>query len=488
MSVGDLTLALQMHGAAVALAAPLAGALACLLAPGPRAALTATLIALAIAALGAGFAAWGVLVHGPLAYVLSEGLALRLDAWSGLMTAAAFGLAWIGWLIGGAGYLKEADPGPARYGLAAALGAASATAAAAYGANLAFLILALQLAGLSLAALTATAGAHRAQALNAGLRALTAFGVAGVLGWFGVSLFVLAAGALDPAAALGAPLSNAATSGLLLVFVAFGLAGLIAPLNHWGPSLFGHGPSLAGVVALTLIGPLFFVAAGRVVSALFDLGGGPPVGVSLLVLGAAGALVGAFQALVARDLRRLAGYAFAAQAGCALLSLALVTPAGAAAAALKIIAAALGALLLFAAAAREQDLTRLDGLARRAPVAALCAALGCFILMSAPFTIGYSASWITVEAALARGWWPAAVVTVLVSLAGVVFGGRILERIYFRTAPVDAPAPSKPGLTGLGLVLLAFVAAAAGFAGAPLADLADKAGRALVLWPLDIAP
>jgi formate hydrogenlyase subunit 3/multisubunit Na+/H+ antiporter MnhD subunit len=444
-------------------------------------------MALGAALIGAGFAAWGVLAYGPLAYVLSEGLVLRLDAWSALMTAASLALVLVGWLIGGAGYLAEADPGPARYGLAAALGVVAAAAAAAYGANLAFVVLALQLAGLSLAVLSATAGAHRAQALNASLRTLTAFGVAGVLGWFGVGLFVVAAGALDPAAALGAPLSNAAASGLLLVFVALCLAGLIAPLNHWGPSLFGHGPGLAGVVALTAIGPLLFVAAGRVVSGLFDLGGGPPVGVSLLVLGAASALVGGFQALVARDLRRLAGYAFAAQAGCALLSIALVTPAGAGAAALKIVAAGLGALLLASAGSREQDIARLDGLAHRAPVAALCAALGCLILMSAPFTIGYSASWVAVEAALARGWWPAAVVTVVVSLAGVVFGGRILERMFFRTAPVGARAPARAGLSGLGLVLLAFLAAAAGFAGAPLADLAEQAGHALVLWPLDIA-
>ena len=488
MTPGELFLLAKQHGVAGAVAAPLFGVMACLMAPGPRTALAAALIALAVAAVAAALAAVGVLAHGPLAYVLSEGLALRVDAWSALMTAAALGLGFIGFLVGGAGYLREADPGPARYGLAAALGAVAATAAAAYGGNLAFGVLALQLAGLSLAALTATAGAHRAQALNAGLRVLTAFGVAGVLGWFGIGLFVLGAGALDPASAYSGALGGSASSGLLLVFLAFCLAGLIAPLNHWGPSLFGHGPGLAGVVALTLIGPLMFVAAGRAVNILLDSGGGPPVGVSLLVLGGASALVGAFQALVARDLRRLAGYAFAAQAGCALLSLALVTPAGASAAALKIVAATLGALLLAAAGSREQDVARLDGLARRAPLAALCAALGCFILMSAPFTIGYSASWIAVEAALARGWWPAAVVTVLVSLAGVVFGGRILERMYFRASPTDAVAVGRPGLSAVGLALLALVAVVAGFAGAPLADLAAQAGRALVLWPLDIAP
>jgi hypothetical protein len=35
---------------------------------------------------------------------------------------------------------------------------------------------------------------------------------------------------------------------------------------------------------------------------------------------------------------------------------------------------------------------------------------------------------------------------------------------------------------------LALVAGLAGLAGGPLADLAAKAGQALILWPLEIAP
>lgn len=488
MMPAELVFWAQQHGVGVAVSAPVAGALACLLARGPRLAFTAALMALAVSFAGACFSAMGVLARGPTAYLLSENLALRVDAWSGLVTAVALALATVGFLFGGSAYLRETDPGPARYGLAAALGALASAAAASFSANLALSVLALQLAGLCLAALAAAAGANRAQALNAALRTLMAFGVAGVMGWFGVSLFVLGTGAADPAAILLAPLSGSAMSGLLLVFVAFCLAGLIAPLNHWSSSLLGQGSGLAAVVALAVIGPLMLVAAGRVVNALFDLGGGPPVGLGLLVLGGASALVGAFQALVARDLRRLAGYAFAAQAGCALLCLALVTPAGAAAAAFKIVAATLGALLLAAAASREQALSRLDGLARRAPLAALCAALGSLILMSAPFTVGYSASWIAVEAALARGWWPVAVVTVIVSLAGVVFGGGILERIFFRAAPGDAAAARRLDLSALGLALLAFVAGLAGLAGGQLSDLAAQAGQALILWPLEIAP
>ena len=189
MTPGELFLLAQQHGVAGAVAAPLFGVMACLMAPGPRTALAAALMALAVAAVAAALAAVGVLAHGPLAYVLSEGLALRVDAWSALMTAAALGLGFIGFLVGGAGYLREADPGPARYGFAAALGAVAATAAAAYGGNLAFGVLALQLAGLSLAALTATAGAHRAQALNAGLRASWA-GSASVCSCWGQALLI----------------------------------------------------------------------------------------------------------------------------------------------------------------------------------------------------------------------------------------------------------------------------------------------------------
>jgi multicomponent Na+:H+ antiporter subunit D len=54
--------------------------------------------------------------------------------------------------------------------------------------------------------------------------------------------------------------------------------------------------------------------------------------------------------------------------------------------------------------------------------------------MGAPLTIGFLGRWRLIEAALGVGeWWVAAIV-IAVSLAGVFYGGRLIERLYFRRA------------------------------------------------------
>ncbi len=494
MTLESLIALAKAHACAIAIGAPLAGALGAALSPGPRTALSIALVALTVSFAFALMAAVSVMAHGPIAYIITEGLALRIDAWSGVLAAIGCGLALPAFLIGAPVVVREAEPGPACLTLAAGLVVVAAMVAATYAAHLALVVLALQITGLAgVTLVAASAGEPRAPGLNAALRLLAAFGVAGALGWFGVGLVMAGTGTADPASALASlALGPPALAGLLLIGLGLALTGLIAPLDHWGASVLGRGPVLAAVLGVAVIGPLAFAAFARVMGLLADLGAGLAAGVCLIALGSAGALVAGVQALAARDLRRLAGYAFAAQAGCALLGLALATPAGAAAAALKLAGGALAALLLVAAATAETELEQLDGLARRAPLAGLCAALGCFLLMSAPFTLGYAGSWALVEAALARGWWAAAALAVAVSLAGVVFGGRILERIYFRAPHVEAKLRRGP-LQGMGLILAALLAVVAGFAGAPLTAWAEAAGAALSSWPsaaaaLDAAP
>jgi multicomponent Na+:H+ antiporter subunit D len=472
------------HAPAVVVAAPLVAALAVLMTPGPRWALALALLGAGIACFAAAVALIAVMANGPVAYTLTAGLAWRIDAWSAGIVAMSFGLAFPVLVAGGSAALRQAQTIPPNFALAAALSMAGAMAAAAFSAHLALLALGLQAAGLSLCVLVAAGAEGQTRpSLNAALRVLAAFGVAGAVVWFGVGLVFAGTGEGDPTVLAGIGTgSQAALAGLVLVALGTALAGLLAPLDHWGAAVLTRGPLLAGLAALTFVGPLAFAAVARTMSFVADLGAGLAAGVMLIVLGAAGTLAAAIQALAARDLRRLAGYAYAAQLGCALVGLALSTPEGAAAAALKVSGATLAGLLLLAAAGVESDIDQLDGLARRAPLAALCALLGCFLLMSAPFTLGYAGSWALVEAFLARGWWAGAALTVAVSLAAVVFGGRLLERIYFRAPHSDAPL-ARPPMQGLALGLLALLAVAAGFAGGPLTAWADAAGYALWAWP-----
>ena len=59
---------------------------------------------------------------------------------------------------------------------------------------------------------------------------------------------------------------------------------------------------------------------------------------------------------------------------------------------------------------------------------------GAISLMGAPLTLGFLGRWRLVEAGVGAGWWWAAGAVILASLAGVFYGGRLVERLYFRRA------------------------------------------------------
>jgi formate hydrogenlyase subunit 3/multisubunit Na+/H+ antiporter MnhD subunit len=179
------------------------------------------------------------------------------------------------------------------------------------------------------------------------------------------------------------------------------------------------------------------VRLAAILSAAPDLGLGA-AGV-LAVLGAATAVIGSVQAVGARDLRRLAAYAAASQGGCILLGLAIGSPAELAASLVQLLALAVAmvALLGGAAAVTDGSLVVVDGLARRAPLASAAIAAGSLSLIGAPLTIGFLGRWRMIEAGVAADWWWATGAVLAASLAAVIYGGRLIERIYFRHATVQ---------------------------------------------------
>ncbi len=79
-------------------------------------------------------------------------------------------------------------------------------------------------------------------------------------------------------------------------------------------------------------------------------------------------------------------------------------------------------------------MSSLDGLGRRAPGASIVMTAGALSLMGAPLTLSFLGRWRLVEAALGIGWWWVAAAAIVLSLAGSYYGGRLIERIYFRHA------------------------------------------------------
>jgi multicomponent Na+:H+ antiporter subunit D len=258
-------------------------------------------------------------------------------------------------------------------------------------------------------------------ALNGALRMLASGGVSAALMLVGVGFATRAASSAEIAALAGAEAGALGVTGLVLVLVSLAMKAGLAPLHGWTGAAFGRASAFATTLlgTVTMIGALcVIVRIGAAAAIAPRLATG--VEAMLAALGAVSIVIGSVQAMGAANLRRLAAYAFASQAGCVLLSVSLGSPAGFASALVQIfaLAAAMLALLGAAAATRDASLQSLDGLGRRHPIAGVAVTAGALSLMGAPLTIGFLGRWRLIEAAVGAGWWWVAGIALLARLAG----------------------------------------------------------------------
>jgi formate hydrogenlyase subunit 3/multisubunit Na+/H+ antiporter MnhD subunit len=323
--------------------------------------------------------------------------------------------------------------------------------------------LAAETAWLAALALVAVAGERDRAALNGGFRMLTVGAVSAALFLLGAGLIARSVGSLDFAVLPLAHVddADAAVAGAALVLMSLAIKAGTAPLHFWLGAAIGRSGTLAAmaVVALTVAGALLLIVR---VSAFAAPAPAIGVGVSaaLALLGAASIVIGSLQAIGAGNVLRLVAYAGAAQAGAVLISAALGSPAGFAAALIQIAAMAAASLALlggFAASGVGLDHAALDGLGRRAPFSGIAITLGALSLMGAPLTLGFLGRWRVIEAAVGVEWWWAALLVIGASLAGVVYAGRLVERLYFRRAETLTPIQRDPWRLALAPMLIVSV-------------------------------
>jgi multicomponent Na+:H+ antiporter subunit D len=347
----------------------------------------------------------------------------------------------------------------------------------------------VETAWLAAVGLTAFYAGRDRTALNGALRMLVHGGVASALMLLGAAMLWRAMGEVNidalPFANIGA--ANLAGAGAVLVLASLAVKAGLAPFHAWAGAALGRGgPAAAlGAGALGMAGALLVLTrfAGYAITAP-DIGFG--VSAALAVLGCTSAVLGSIQAVGARNLGRLAAYACISQAGCMLLSVALGSPAGFAAALVQLLALAAAALALFggAASGRVLAVSMLDGFAQRAPLASAAISAGALSLMGAPLTLGFLGRWRLVEAGVGAGWWWASGLAIVASLAGVFYGGRLIERMYFRRASEAFAGETSAWRLALAPALMAAIIVIAwGFAPGALLRWAASAAAMLTELP-----
>lgn len=413
----------------IVIAAPFVGAALAVLIPNARLSWAVALLALgATAAL-----AIDLNVRGVLPY-----------AGDGVSTFAAPLVLALGTLVmlAGGGVLKEQNASSAPFAVALALCSVGGWVYALVATDWIGFAVAVEAAWLAGAGCVALSDANRG-ALNGAMRMFAHGGASAALMLTGIGFVSRAASIVEIAALAAAGNAALCIVGLVLVLLSLAVKAGLAPLHAWAGAALGRAgafPALMLGVVSTTAALAVLLRVGASAAAAPELASA--VEATLAALGAASIVIGSIQAMGAVNLRRLAAYAFASQAGCVLLSVSLGSPAGFAAALVQMVALAAAMLALFgaAAAARDGSLQALDGLGRRYPIAGVAVTIGALSLMGAPLTIGFLGRWRLIEAAVGAGWWWVAGIALLSSLAAVFYGGRLIERVYFRRAAAIASA------------------------------------------------
>ncbi len=345
----------------------------------------------------------------------------------------------------------------------------------------------------SLSAYALIALGRRRQALLAAFRYLVMGTVGGTFLLIGIGLMYALTGTLnmaDLAERIPALYGNRALSAAL-GFIAVGLAikAAVFPLHAWQPDAYSEAPSAA---SLLLAGAGAKVAIYAFLRYAFGVFGAElvserlPLAQIALLAGIAAMLIGSAVACFQTDLKRLLAWSSIGQVGYIVTGLGLATRQGLAAAYLHLVNHGLIKAGLFAAAGivllrlGSVRLDALAGLAQRMPWTFAAILIGGLSLIGVPLSAGFVSKWALAQALVAgQHWWMLAAMLAS-SLLALVYVGRVVEVMWFRTPPAAAPAE----LTSVGMPLTAWalvlLTLALGIDGSGLARLADAAAATLL--------
>ncbi len=491
--------ALTAHAAILVIAGPLVGACAAALAPGGRMAWMVSVLAAAFAfwmalALAGDVARRGVVDYALGGFPPPMGIALRIDALGAMMALliSAIGLAGAVY----SGHALDSETRPEKHTLFQAgylLCVAGYLGLVLTGdAFNAFVF--LEVSSIGTYALVAIGESRDRRAMPAAFDYL-------IMGTVGATFYVIGVGFLYGAtgtlnmADMGVRLltlgdNPAVQAGYAFIVAGLGMKAAMFPLHGWLPGAYAGAPSLVSV----------FLAATATKAAIylmmrftFDVFPQDAefarsfVQVILAPLAAVAAIVCSVQAVFGREMRRILAFSSVAQVGFILLGFSLMTQTGASAGAFYMLAHALikaalfMALGAFAISLHARRLDDFAGVGREAPWSAAAFAIAAASLAGVPLTMGFLGKWMLIEAALLAGQTWIAAVLAAGSLLTLVYVGRMIEVMFFRTPASGAPRAREAPLGVLApLWVLAGLSAWFGIDASLPMSLAEASATALL--------
>ncbi len=278
----------------------------------------------------------------------------------------------------------------------------------------------------------------------------------------------------------------------VLTFMGFGVKAAVFPLHVWLPDA-----SVAPTPVTALLHAVAVVKSGVFAAMRLtyynvgtDLLRGSWAQTFVMIVAIVTILYGSSRALAENHFKRRLAYSTVANLSYILFGVALMTPAGFAAAMLHMVFHAVMKICSFLCAgnvlkATEREyVSELDGLGRKMPITFACFTVSGLALSGIPLFCGFVSKWNLCEAAIDSGGWLAyvGVGALLVSAlltAGYMF--TVVARAYFRPPQSDDTVYVRPGVSMLlPVVVFAVLCVVFGVWAQPVVDLVQNIAAGLI--------
>jgi len=223
-----------------------------------------------------------------------------------------------------------------------------------------------------------------------------------------------------------------------LFMTGFGIKIAMVPLHMWQPDAYQAAPSAVAALFSGATATVGIYAMVRVVYMLFGILG---VGMILAGLGLVSMVLGAFMALVQRDLKRLLAYSGICQLGYILLGIGLGTTLGIQGGLFHLFNNAIYKTMLFMIAGTiiyqvgTSNMDKLGGLWNNMPVTAMAFMIGALAISGVPPMNGFASKWTIYVAGIEEGQYVFTIIALVVSALTLAYFLKAFNSIFLGQRP-----------------------------------------------------
>jgi len=224
-------------------------------------------------------------------------------------------------------------------------------------------------------------------------------------------------------------------SGIIFIIIALGFKASAAPMHFWAPDVYDGAPTPFAALMATIVKAAVFIAFMHLFKdSLFEISAhwiAVIAVVTVLTL-----LIGNITAVFQQSVKRMLAYSSIAQAGFMLFSILAINAMGMKGIILYAVSYSVATIGMFSILSKLKDYTfdGFNGLAKKEPWVAFCAAIFLFSLAGIPLTGGFFAKYYMLTAVLEQGGYMIWLVifALLMAAVSVLYYFRAIIAMYFK--------------------------------------------------------